>query len=124
MELIIELTGWIISSTEIMSSNISDPSTKKYDNPSEKVIKTSGDLDYTKKALVTTTDTVLKEGNIVLVNRKRKTKPNVVKKAITTPISEKKKIVTVNKTEKSQAFNKAVNTTRSNKTEKIKSIDK
>ena len=107
-----------------MSSNISDPSTKKYDIPSEKVIKTSGDLDYTKKALVTTTDTVLKEGNIVLVNRKRKTKPNVVKKAITTPISEKKKIVTVNKTEKSQAFNKAVNTTRSNKTEKIKSIDK
>ena len=38
-----------MSSTEIMSSNISDPLPKKYDNPSEKVRKTSGDLDYTEK---------------------------------------------------------------------------
>ena len=60
MELILELTGWRISRTEIMSSNISEPLPKKYDNPGEKVIKTSGDLDYTKQALVNTTDTVVK----------------------------------------------------------------
>ena len=61
--MILELTGWRGSITETMSSNISDPLTKKYDNPSEKFRKTSGDLDYTKKALVTTTETVVKEGN-------------------------------------------------------------
>ena len=46
-----------------MSSNISDPFPKKSDNPSIIVIKTSGDLDETEKALVTTTNTVVKEGN-------------------------------------------------------------
>ena len=53
----------MISSTEIMSSNIIDPLPKKYDTPSKKVRKTSGDLDETEKALVTTTDTVVKESN-------------------------------------------------------------
>ena len=43
-----------------MSSNISDPLQKKYDNPSITVSKTSGDLDETEKALVATTDTVVK----------------------------------------------------------------
>ena len=38
-KLILELTGCGISSTEIMSSNISDPLLKKYDNPREKVKK-------------------------------------------------------------------------------------
>ena len=74
MELILELTGWRRSSTEIMSSNISDPLPKKSDNPSEKVRKASGDLDDTKKLLVTTTDTVLKEGNTYMVEKKRKHK--------------------------------------------------
>ena len=60
-----------------MSSNISDPFPKKSDNPIEKVRKTSGDLDETKKALVTTTDTFVKEGNTDTV-----TKPNVVKESI------------------------------------------
>ena len=46
-----------------MFSNISDPFPKKYENPSITVRKTSGDLDETKKELVTTTDTVVKEGN-------------------------------------------------------------
>ena len=53
-----------------MSYNISDPLPKKYDNPSEKVIKTSGDLDETEKALVTTTDTVVKEWNTYMVDKK------------------------------------------------------
>ena len=62
-----------------MSSNISDPFTNKYDNPSENVRKTSGDLDETGKALVTTTETVAKEKKTDLVRKKSKTKPNVVK---------------------------------------------
>ena len=63
MELIIELIAWIIPSTEIMSSNISEPLPNKFDNPIENVRKTSGNFDDTKKALVFTTDTVVKEGN-------------------------------------------------------------
>ena len=53
-----------------MSSNISDPLPKKSDNPSEKVRKTSGDLDDTEKALVPTTDTVVKEVNTDMVDKK------------------------------------------------------
>ena len=53
-----------------MSSNISDPFPKTYDNPSEKVRKTSGDLDETEKALVTTTETVVKGGNTDMVEKK------------------------------------------------------
>ena len=60
-----------------MSSSISDPFPKKSDNPGEKVRKTSGDLDDTKNTLVTTTDTVFKEGNTDMVDIKSKTKPNV-----------------------------------------------
>ena len=55
-----------------MSSNISDQLPKKYDNLSEEVRKTSGDLDNTEKALVTTTDTVTKEGNTDMVDKKGK----------------------------------------------------
>ena len=55
-----------------MLSSISDPLPKKSDNTSEKVIKTSGDLDDTKNALVTTTDTVAKEGNTAMVDKKGK----------------------------------------------------
>ena len=66
-----------------MSSNISDPLQKKSDNPSITVIKTSGDLDETEKALVTTNGTVVKEGNNDIG-----TKPNVVKRAITPPIAK------------------------------------
>ena len=51
-----------------MSSNISDPLPKTYYNPSEKVRKKSGDLDDTKKELVTTTDKVIKEGNTDMVD--------------------------------------------------------
>ena len=47
----------------------------------------------------------------------------MAKEAITHPIS-KTKFDTVNKTEKSQASNKTVDTTRSNKYEKVKSLDK
>ena len=39
---------------------------------SEKVIKTGGDLDDTKKSLVTNTYTVIKEGNTEMVDKKGK----------------------------------------------------
>ena len=48
----------------------------------------------------------------------------VAKEAITPPISDKKKINTVKKTEKSQASNITVDTTKINKTHKFKLIDK
>ena len=60
-----------------MPSNISDPLPRKYDNPSERVRKISGELDDTKKALVFTTDMVVKEKNTEMLDKKRKTKPNV-----------------------------------------------
>ena len=47
----------------MMSSNISDPLPNRYDNPGIRVRKTSRYLDETKKASVTTTDTVIKKGN-------------------------------------------------------------
>ena len=68
--------------------------------------------------MVTTTDTVFKEGNTDMG-----TKYNVVKEAITPPIA-KKKINKVNKTEKTQASNKTVDTSRSNKYYKGESLDK
>ena len=55
-----------------MSSNISDPLPKKSDNPGENIRKTSGDLDETKKALVTTNETFVKEVNNDMVDKKRK----------------------------------------------------
>ena len=57
-----------------MSSNIIGPLPKEYDNPSEKVRKTSGDLDDTKKALVFTTGMVVKEGNTDMLNKKLRQK--------------------------------------------------
>ena len=70
---------------------------KKYDNPSERVRKTSGDLDNIKKALVTNTDTVVKEGNTDMLDKKKE-KNKKVKESITPNIKEKKKIDKVNKT--------------------------
>ena len=61
-----------------MSSNTICPFHKESDTPSEKVRKTSGDLDDTKQALVTTTDTVFKEGNTDMVDKEGRSKPNVV----------------------------------------------
>ena len=61
-----------------MSSNTICPFPKLYDTPSEKVRKTSGDLDDTKQALVTTTTTVVKKGNTDMVDKEEKPKPNVV----------------------------------------------
>ena len=75
-----------------MSTNISDLLQNKSNNPSITDKKTSGGLDETKKSLVTTTDTVVKEENTGMGE-----KPNVVKEAITSPIA-KKKVDTVNKT--------------------------
>ena len=74
------------------ASNISEPFPKQSYNPSITVRKTSGYLDDTEKALVATTYTVVKEGNTDMG-----TKPNLVKKSITTTIY-KKNIDTVNKT--------------------------
>ena len=50
-----------------------------------------------------------------MVDKRSKTKPNLMKEAITPPISEKKKIDTANKTEKSSASNKTVYTPRRKK---------
>ena len=57
-----------------MSSNNISPLPKEYDTPSEKVRKTSGYLDDTKQALVTTTDKVFKEGNTAMVDKEGKLK--------------------------------------------------
>ena len=54
-----------------MSSNIIGPLPKKYDTPSEKVRKASRYLDEIKKALVTTIDTVIKEGTTENVDKKQ-----------------------------------------------------
>ena len=82
------------------------------------VRKKSGDLNETKKALVTTTNTVVKEGNTYMG-----AKPNVVKETIAPPIS-KYNIDTFNKTQKSQASNKTVDTISKNKSDKGKALDK
>ena len=81
-------------------------------------------MDDTKQALVTTTDSVFKEGNTDMVDKEGRSKPNVVKEAITTTISSKKIMDTVKKTEKSQASNKTVDTPKINKTDTVKSLDK
>ena len=106
-----------------MSSNISNPLPKESDNPSEKVRNKSGDLYDTEKALITTTDTVVKEGNTDMIYKKGG-KTNVVKESTTPPISAKNNIDTVKKTEKSQASNKTVDTPKINKTDTVKSLDK
>ena len=54
-----------------MSSNIIVPFPKESYNPNENVGKTSGDLDDTKKELVFTNDTVVKEGNNGMVDKKK-----------------------------------------------------
>ena len=50
-----------------------------------------------------------------MVDKEGKPKKNVVEESITPPISAKNKIDTVNQTEKSQASNKTVDTTKINK---------
>ena len=82
-----------------------------------------GGKDDSKQALVTTTDTVVKEGSTTMVDNEGKPKQYVVEEAITPPISEKK-IDTVNKTDKSQSSNITVDTPKSNKTATFKSLDK
>ena len=72
-----------------MSPNTIFPLPQESDTPSEKVRKQSGDLDDTKKALVSTTDTVAKEGNIAMVDKEGKSEKSVVEGAITPPIPEK-----------------------------------
>ena len=94
------------------------PFPKKSDTPCEKVRKASGDLDGIKNEQVTTIDPVVKEGTTDTVVREVK-KTNVVGKSITSPISVLENIDTVNKTEKSQASNKTVDTSRSNKIDTV-----
>ena len=48
----------------------------------------------------------------------------MAKEAIIIPISAKNNIDTVNKTDKSKASNKEVDKTKSNKTDKVKLLDK
>ena len=70
-----------------MSFNIIGALPKESDNPSEKVRKKSGYLDYTKKALFTTIDTVVKESNTDMVDKEGKSNPDVVEETIPPPIS-------------------------------------
>ena len=65
----------------------------------------------------------MKDGNTDMVDKKRKTKTIVVKEAITPQFTARKKIDRVNKIEKSQASKETVDTPKSNKTDKFKSID-
>ena len=118
LELIIELTRWRRSRTEIVSSNTLGLLTKKSDIPSEKVRKSSGDLDYIRKSLVTTIDTVVKEGTTDTFDKKGG-KPNMVINPVLL-LLQKKTIDTVNKTRKSQASNEKVDTSKINKTEIVK----
>ena len=64
-----------------------------------------------------------KKGLLTRLTKKGK-KPNLVEEAITPPTSAKNNIGTVNKTQKSQAYNKIVDPPQSNKTDKFKPIDK
>ena len=80
-------------------------------------------MDDIKKSLVTTIETVDKEGNNDMV-KKSKTKHNMVEEATTSPISSKNKIDTVNTTDKSQALKKTVDTSKSNKNDTVKTMDK
>ena len=52
-----------------MSPYTISPLPKESDTPSENVRKKSGDLDDTKHALVTTTETVFKEQNTDMVEK-------------------------------------------------------
>ena len=81
-------------------------------------------MDDTKQALVTNIDMVVKEGNAEIVKKGGKSKQHFVEESITTPISEKNNIDTVNKTEKSKASNKRVDAPKRNKTDTVKSLDK
>ena len=65
-----------------MSPNTIFPLPKESDIPSEKVRNKSGYLDDTKQALVTTTDTVVKEGNTEIFDKEGKSKHKFVKEAI------------------------------------------
>ena len=55
-----------------MSSNTIWPLPKESDTPSEKVIKTGGDLGDTNQSLVTTNYTVVKEGDTDMVDKEGK----------------------------------------------------
>ena len=57
-------------------------------------------------------------------DKEGKSRQNVVEEAMTPPISSKKEIDTVNKTEKSQAANNTEDKPKRNKTNTIKSLDK
>ena len=72
-----------------MSSDNICPLPKESDTPREHFRKTSGDLDDIKQALVTTTDMDVRERILKWLTKKCKSKPNVVKEAITPPISSK-----------------------------------
>ena len=55
-----------------MSHNTICPLSKESYTPSERVRKTSGDLNYTKQSLVATTETFFKEGNTDMVDKEGK----------------------------------------------------
>ena len=104
-----------------MLSNTIFPSHKKSDTSSEKFIKTSGDFYDNKHALVTTTDTVVKEGNNEMFDKGMFflmwRNPSLLL------FQGEKKLDTGNKTEKSKASNKTVDTPKKNKTDTVRSLD-
>ena len=80
-------------------------------------------MDDIKDPLVAIICTVDKDGNIHTADKKMISKPNIVEESITSPISSKKNIDTVNKTEKSQTSQKTVPTSK-NKLDTLNSIYK
>ena len=81
-------------------------------------------MDDIKKLLVATIDTVDKEVTIDTVDKKGKSKQNVVEEAITSHISAKKNIDTINKTEKSQASKRTVPISKKLNPQVVRTVDK
>ena len=74
------------------------PLPKKLDSPSERVKKSSGDFDDIKNMLVTTIETVDKEGTTRTVDQKGKQNPMCWRKPSLLLFKQERKIDTVNKT--------------------------
>ena len=90
---------------QVKSLKSSGPLSKKSDAPSE-FKEASGDLDDIRNSLVTTIYMVDKDGTVDIFDKKSKSKPNVVEESITSLISAKNNIDTVNKTDKSKTSKK------------------
>ena len=104
-----------------MSSNIIGPLPKEYNNPSETVRKTSAELDDTKKGIGLYYWHICKIREYI---HGRKNGKNIMWwRKTSLHLFQKNKIDTINKIYEPQASNKTIDTTRSDKIDKVKSID-